>query len=300
MFHTGGLFFLFLFCGQAHINYQGEFMDSSIERILNQLPFAVKKFYIDNIDCNITEIRIRRGFDIKISVNGHYISVGNSNVDKSFIEKLYYFFCDYTVSAFEDQTSQGFITLAGGHRVGLSGKFSTDIYGKTVFSEILSLNIRLAGFHHIDIEKEILEFNKGLLIAGPPHSGKTNIIRNICNVLSNKNIVVCDERNELYSPIPDCDFIINLPKHIAVMQALRTMNPDYIICDEIGSDKETTALLNGLNSGVSFVCTVHANDIKSLKNKPNINVLLDCGVFDKIVFLDRERNNFYIKEIYDL
>ncbi|MBE6865973.1 MAG: hypothetical protein E7492_03325 [Ruminococcaceae bacterium] len=295
-----GIIFLFLFCGQVHIYYQGETMDKTIERILDKLPHAVQTFCVENYERNITEIRIRHGFDVKVAVNGQYIVIENSIADKSFIEDLFYFFCDDTVSAFEDQTSQGYITLPGGHRVGISGKFNTDLYGKTVVSEILSLNIRLAGFHPVHINKKVLDFNKGLLIAGSTHTGKTNFIKNICKLLSNKNIVICDERNELYSPFLDCDFIINQPKHIAVMQALRTMNPDYIICDEIGSDNETTALLNSLNSGVAFVCSVHADNMQSLKNKPNINVLLNYDVFDKIVFLARNENNFYIKEVYDL
>ena len=291
---------MFLFCGQAHINYQGDFMDDTILRILEQLPRTVKKFYIENINRNITEIRIRQGFDIKIAVDGLYVTVKESKTDKEFLSKLYYYFCDNTVSAYEDQTSRGYITLTGGHRVGLAGKFTLDLQGKTVLSEVYSMNIRLAEFHYIEIPDRILDFQKGLLISGKPHTGKTNFIRNICYSLKNYNLVICDERNELYSPDINGDFIINQPKAVAVMQALRTMNPDYIICDEIGNEKDTAALLNGVNSGVAFVCTVHADCLQTLKSKPEINTLLDMQVFDKVVFVNRENNNFYSKEVYDL
>lgn len=295
-----GIIFLFLFCGQAHINYQGEIMDKNIERILNLLPQPVKNFYIENIHRNITEIRVRSGFDIKVTADGKHITIQNTVTDKKFLENLYYSFCNNTVSAYEDQTANGFITLPGGNRIGLAGKFTTDLQGKTVLSEIISMNIRLSGFHMVEVNRNILDFHKGLLIAGKPHTGKTNFVKNICVALCDYIVVVCDERNELYSQFLNCDFIINQPKHIGVMQALRTMNPDYIVCDEIGSDKETTALLNRLNSGTKFICTVHADGINALKNKPNINVLLNYQVFDKIVFLDNYGNDFFIKDVYDL
>ena len=84
-----GIIFLFLFCGQAHINYQGEIMDKNIERILNLLPQPVKNFYIENIHRNITEIRVRSGFDIKVTADGKHITIQNTVTDKKFLENLY-------------------------------------------------------------------------------------------------------------------------------------------------------------------------------------------------------------------
>lgn len=275
-------------------------MENNIENILNILPLQLKKYFCENGDRNLTEIRIREGFDIKVSADGQYVTIKNTKTDKQYINNLYYKFCDNTVSAYEDQTGQGFLTLEGGHRVGLTGKFITDNQGKTIVSDVYSMNIRLCRLHIINVDNQIMNFRKGLLIAGRPHSGKTNYIRNICNLLHNKNVVVCDERSELYSPQLDCDFIINLPKHVAVMQALRTMNPDYIVCDELGTEKETASLLNGLGSGVKFICSVHAENYEDFANKPNIKLLLDSKVFDKIVFLERAENNFFVRDIYDL
>ncbi len=291
---------MFLNSGQVHINYKGEFMDKNIERILKLLPLPVYQFYIANKDRNITEIRIRQGFDIKVTVDGVLYTILDTYCDKSFIENLYFAFCDNTVSAYEDQTGKGFITLDGGHRVGLSGKYITDEYGKTTLTDIISMNIRLAKFHKIKIDSDILAFKKGLLIAGKPHSGKTTFLKNLCYLLQDKNIVVCDERNELYSKEICCDFIINLPKNLAIMQALRTMNPDYIICDEIGDEKEAESVLSGVNSGVKFICSVHSNSIEDLADKPNIFVLFNANVFDKIILLDCDKNNFYIKETADV
>lgn len=292
--------FLFLNYRPGHINYQGEKMDKNIKSILDRLPDKVENFYLNNPDKNITEIRIRVNFDIKICIDGRYISVEDTALTQKEINKLFLSFCDNTLSAYEDQIAQGFITLAGGHRVGIAGKFTNDIYGKTVISSIQSLNIRLANYHSWRIDDEILHFTQGLLISGPPHSGKTTFVRSLCRYLQGQNIAVCDERNEIYSQDINADFIVNLPKAVAIAQATRTLNPDIIICDEIGSEKETKEILSSVNSGVKFVCTVHSSSIDSLHSKPNMALLLAANIFDKIVLLGNEDNNFYIKEIRDV
>lgn len=275
-------------------------MDKSIEKILNRLPVTVKSFYIDNIQKNITEIRIRAGFDIKVCVDGDYKIIDKSVIDEHQLFELFYSLCEKTVSAYENQISNGYITLEGGHRVGIGGLFVKDTYGRQVIQKVTSLNIRLANYRMWKIPFDISTLEKGLLIAGGPHSGKTTFIRTICHDVTDKIIVVCDERNELLSEEINQDYIANIPKEKAIEQAVRTMNPDIIICDEIGNEEETKAILSAVNNGAVFICTVHAFDYNSLLNKPNVAKLLNSDVFDKIVFLENSKDKFSVKEIINV
>lgn len=274
-------------------------MDKSIEKIMEILPRKVSDFFNGNTGKNITEIRIRKGFEIKVSVDGVYHTLKETIIDEKEINKIFYSLCNNTVSAFEEQLSHGFITLEGGHRVGVTGKFIKD-ENNYLLTDVYSMNIRISHFCKLEIEKNILDFKKGLLIAGKPHSGKTTYIKNICYCLQDKNIAVCDERNELYSRQINCDYIINMPKHIAVQQAVRTLNPEYIVCDEIGNNDEIIPITNGVISGVKFICSVHRSSIQELYQKSDISYLLSASVFDRIVLLDSYKNNFYIKEILDV
>ncbi len=274
-------------------------MDKSIETILRKLPEKIYQFYMKNKDSNITEIRLREGFDARITVDGQYHIISGAYIDEKILSELYYEFCDHTVSAFEDQTGKGFITLAGGHRIGLGGRYIVNSKGNTVLTEVNSMNIRLAEFHVIDVDADILNFKKGLLIAGRPHTGKTTLLKNICYILQRENLVICDERNELYAPEICCDYIRNISKQTAVYQAIRTLNPDYIVCDEI-TPEDGSRLLSGVNSGVRFICTIHCSSVEELMKKPEIVSLLSVNAFDKIIVLDKNEINFYVKEIINV
>ena len=279
----------------AHSNYQGDLMDKDLKELLDKLPAVVKEFYISRK--NITEIRIRKNNYITVVSDGKNCILKDTLVNAEMLDSIFLSLCDYTISAYEDQISNGFITLAGGHRVGIAGRFSKDTDGKALITELLSLNIRLACFHSVHINNDILNFHKGLLICGRPHSGKTTFLRNLCHCFNGENYTVCDERNEIYHESLNGDFIINLPKAVAIMQAVRVMNPQLIVCDEIGTRAETEKMLEYTNSGVKFVCSIHCDNFEDLKNKPNIYPLLTAGVFDKFILLDNKDNQFTVKEI---
>ncbi len=270
-------------------------MDKNYKNLYEKLPVEVQDYLLKNKDKNISEIRIRSGFGVMFCVNGVFSKIDNLIFDKTDIENIFYTLCDNTLFAYENQIANGYITLPGGHRIGIGGNFYTDGLG-THLIDITSLNIRIAQEKIFDVSNSILEFKNGLLIAGKPHSGKTTMLRSLCKIITNKNIVVCDERNELKSQFLNCDFISGINKAQAIQQAVRALNPDIIICDEIGSVNEAREILDSMHSGVQFICTVHSDNISDLKFKPNINLLLESGTFDKIILLSRKNNEFYIKE----
>lgn len=273
-------------------------MDKSIKAILDNLPRYLSDYVIDrqNRGKAVTEIRIRSGFPPIVRCDGKDEILQDPAVSRRMLEQIFSGFCCHTLSAYEDQISRGYITLAGGHRVGIGGIYYTDDAGRKFLSSVSSLNIRISNDISYKIPVGIMDFSKGLLVAGRPHSGKTTFLKTVCDMLKGKNVAVCDERQEIYSPDKNCDFVSGIAKRQAILHATRSLGPDIIICDEVGGDEETKQILSAVNSGVKFICSCHRRSVEEVKMKPNISVLLDAKVFDKIIVLDREQNNYFIKE----
>ena len=138
----------------------------------------------------------------------------------------------------------------------------------------------------------------GVLIAGPPCSGKTTLLKDIALKLSSrpyfKKVAMVDERNELagmYRGVPQntlgdfCDVLCGYPKAEGILNAVRALSPDIIICDEIGNKEDVEALLNVLNTGVTVISSVHACNVDELYRREMIKKLLNSGAFEKIVVL---------------
>ncbi len=206
----------------------------------------------------------------------------------------------------ENELKNGYITYSRGVRIGLCCDKSP---GSGGVGKITSLNIRIPYCGKADDRidfSEILSFSSGLLIAGAPSSGKTTLLREIAKKLSSgffceyNKVTVIDERGELSqggSLGPCADIIRGQKKSEAILHAVRLMSPRFIICDEIGSVDETKSILEGLNSGVSFIASMHGEDISALARREQLRLLMRESVFDKVVLLS-EIFPGKIKEIY--
>ncbi len=270
-------------------------MDKNLKFILDRIPVDLSAYFSDK---QVTEIRLRQNSNIRLCTNGRYITVENSFLTAKQTEEIFMSFCGYTLSVYQSQIARGFITMPGGHRIGIGGRFENSDNELKLVS-ISSMVIRIASDAIYSFNSDILDFENGLLIVGPPHSGKTTLLKSICKKTT-ENIVICDERNEFTDYITDCDIISGINKADAIAQAVRSMNPDIILCDEIGSEKEAQHLLSFMNTGVKFICSVHADTVDRLWSKPNIKILLDNNVFDKIAVLASENNNYFIREVTDV
>lgn len=204
--------------------------------------------------------------------------------------------CQYSVHSFKREICEGFVTLKGGHRVGLCG--TTVIHDGTIenIKNVSSLNFRISHQLKGCAEKIYNQaFSHGLsnvLIAGAPMSGKTTLLRDLTRILGNNyKTSVIDERGEIAAVcngIPQNDVGINTdvfdgyPKPEGISTAVRVMSPQVIICDEIGGDKDMTAIKQASYCGVYVVATIHAINITELIKRAGTDV------FGKIVFLSEK------------
>ena len=266
-----------------------------------QLAEYIKNFPMQN---NITEIRLRSGCIVQLVVNGITDSVDNIYIRQEELDEIFYNICQKSINVFENEISNGFVTLPDGARVGISGEY---IYSKTsgkyILKKLNSLNIRIPK-KKIYFENQDKLFSiepQSTLIIGPPHSGKTSLLKLYCSFLARKyRVAICDERKELCTEKINCDVISGIPKALAASMATRTLNPQFIICDEIGTREEAEQILYSVNTGVRFICSVHGDNLNYVQKKQGISMLFDNSVFYRVVVMQQKEHKFYIKDIIDV
>ena len=251
----------------------------------------------------ITEIRIRRNSPVQFTLYGNTVNADIPSVSKQETDDIFYKMCNGSINIYDDEISQGYITAGSKWRVGIGGEYSySREKGRYTLRELHSLNIRISKNNLTFINQDRLFDGKvsSVLIIGPPHSGKTSLLRLYAKQLSEKyRVAICDERREIYTQELECDVLQGIKKSVAISMATRTLNPQYIICDEIGSREEAEEILSEVNTGVKFICTAHGETSDQVLKRPNIKLLADNGVFSRYVSVCQSDKKFYIKEIKD-
>ena len=207
----------------------------------------------------------------------------------------------FSVFAHERELKNGYITYQAGIRIGVCSANSVNGFS---LNSVNALNIRLPFTGMLRGSESLLpllnDLQNGLLIAGPPSSGKTTMLKFCCHILSSGKlgrfykVCVADERQELsqncfYVSGGLCtDIISGYSKKDAIERALRLFSPDVILCDEIGSEGEVGEILAGLNSGVKFIASIHASDLTQICRRPQFRRLFFENVFDNVVFLSSD------------
>ena len=257
----------------------------------------------------LQEIRIRVERPIILKLRDQDILL-EYVVSQSEILQMLERLCENSIYAYKNQICEGFITVKGGHRVGIAGSCVIE-NGKIInVKYISSLNFRIAREiincstnilrEVIDKENETI-FNT--IIVAPPGKGKTTILRDLIRILSNgikeidfrgMNCGVVDERGEIaacYKGIPQndvgvrTDVIENVSKDKGIHMLIRSMAPQIIACDEIGSIEDVLAIKYALSSGVKGIFTMHGKNMDDIKNNREVYSLIENKSVEKVIFL---------------
>lgn len=240
-------------------------------------------------------------------------STGESLVmcDRRGVEDTFLRLCGYAVHAHESELNYGFIRAENGCRCGVAGDIVTHYDGKRTFRRITSLCLRIAR-EHKGCAGELINriFGDGnahsLLLVGEPASGKTSLLRDLAQHLSDPEkgdalrVAVVDERGELgdLDTLHHCDVLTGCTKAVGMLQAIRCLSPDLIILDELGGEDEISAIRQSLQCGVSVVASIHAADIEALKHRPMVKELLQERVFEHIALLSGRAQPCKVKQLY--
>lgn len=271
-----------------------------------------------SIDINfLQEIRMRTGKPLMVTYKGKSyfanadgdLSSNKDNaviVDNRMLTETIQIFSSYSFYAFEEEVRQGFLTIPGGHRVGICGKAVIENRIVKTIKDISSINIRIAhqvpGCADALIDKLFIKDRFcNTLIVSAPGGGKTTLLRDLIRQVSNGNdthaglsVGVVDERSEIaacYRAVPQNDIGIRTdvldccPKQEGVMMLLRSMSPDVIAVDEIGQEKDYEALMQAMFCGIKIMATVHGASYEDLLNKPVLSKLIEQKVFERIIIL---------------
>lgn len=268
----------------------------------------------------LQEIRIRIGKPIILGINNNEILkdyIPKEEELKSIVQR----FSSYSLYAFDEEIRQGYITIKGGHRIGICGSCVVEKDRIKTIKNISSINIRIC--RQIkgcadNIMPSLIEQEEimNTIIISPPKCGKTTLIRDVTRNVSNgiegiiagKKVSVIDERSEIagcYLGVPQMDVGIrtdvldSCPKSYGISMAIRSMAPEVIVSDEIGTYKDMENIILALNSGVKVITTIHGYDETDLYRRPVFKEIIDNKVFTRAIILSNTRGVGTVEYIYD-
>lgn len=291
------------------------------DEILRVLPInianEVKSFLLKD---SIQEIRIKVNKPVIINLSSKEVIL-NSIVTLDDIKQILVRVSNYSLYAYEEEIKQGYITIKGGHRIGIAGECVLSQGEVRTIRNISSLNIRICrevkGCSN-EVMKFITENNRvfNTLIVSPPKCGKTTILRDIARNISNgmpinslmgKKVSIIDERSEIascFNGVPQLDVGIrsdildNCLKKDGMIMAIRSLSPDILICDEIGTEGDMEALNMAFNSGVNIIVSIHGYSIEDIYRRRIFKDLLENSILDRIIVLSNKNGPGTIENAY--
>jgi len=288
----------------------------NISNMLQELPKTILMY--------LEEVRLRPTKPLMLTIKNKDFFVTSEgdlthDIDKSYkvsredVLKTFHFMSQCSIYAIEEELKNGYITISGGHRVGIVGKVVIEKGEIKTLKYISGLNIRIAR-EIIGIADDIVPYiiDKAgnvlnTLIVSPPKAGKTTLLRDLIRQLSSGlngeitkgfKVGLVDERSEIaccFEGIPQNDVGIRTdvldacPKAQGIIMMLRSMSPDVIATDEIGSKEDVEAIEEAINAGVSIMATVHGKDLEDIQKRPSIRELISSNFFEIYIILGFSR-----------
>lgn len=312
-----------------------EIFDKQIYNIISPNIAALLRNIPLHITKKITEIRMRiaqpllivlENNDIMLQCNGEIAAENQAAYycTREDLERTMQLICRNSLYAFAKELQQGFITIPGGHRVGLAGQVVGNDGKANLIKTISSINIRVAKEiigcansvlpYIIDRKKRI----SNTLIISPPRCGKTTVLRDLVRQISNgtertdihkggMQVGVVDERSEIaacQNGVPTLDIGIrtdvldSCSKSYGMLMLIRSMSPQVIATDEIGSPDDVYALLEALNAGISIIATAHGGSTQELLQRPYIKDVVKHNFFERYILLGNNPTIGTVTEVF--
>jgi stage III sporulation protein AA len=286
------------------------FLPKKIASLINQIPPNQKE--------ELEEIRIRINRPIEITMKGaprflSYIIQPDDAVQ--LMNKI----SQFSIYALEEELKRGYITISGGHRVGLAGKVILENGVVKAIRDISSFNIRIAR-EKVGIAEPIISYiHQGswmnTMIIGPPQTGKTTLLRDIARMISTGagaipacKVGIVDERSEIagcVNGVPQLTFGYRLdvldacPKAEGMMMLIRSMSPDVLVVDEIGRREDADAIQEAVHAGIKLIMTTHGTSMEEIAKRPSLREILSQKIFRRFVILSRQSGPGTITKILD-
>jgi stage III sporulation protein AA len=281
------------------------------EQLRGMTPMMIEK---------MEELRIRIGRPLEVILGGNPFFFPYE-VTPSDAEQLLNHIGQFSVYTLEEELKRGYITIAGGHRVGLAGKVILENGAVKAIRDISSFNIRIAR-EKIGAAEPLTpylyngEWQHTLLI-GAPQTGKTTMLRDIARMVSSgveqrgigpKKVGIVDERSEIAGCVhgvpqlefgPRVDVLDGCPKAEGLMMMIRSMSPDVLIVDEIGRAEDTQAVLEAVNAGIKLMITTHGHTLTEIKKRPFIAEILRQNIFERFIELQRSKSGDWSYKVLD-
>ena len=291
------------------------------EEMIKLLPSGLREVLQKmNLDvAGLQEIRLRAEQPAVILSHGkEYVS--QTVIHRRQLEETLAYLGNYSLYAYEEEIRRGYLSLPGGHRVGIAGRVVVEDGNIRTITAISSLNLRFA--HQIlGCADEVSPFLwqdgalQSTLIVSPPGKGKTTMLRDCIRQISNGTLIhpgmtvgLVDERSE----IAGCsggitgndvgirtDVLDACPKAKGLMMLIRSMAPEVVAADEIGTAEDVRAIETAACCGCRILATVHGHSPDDIRKNPVLNELLEKKIFDRYVILKKDDRAGQIQAVYD-
>ena len=261
----------------------------------------------DRLD-ELEELRLRRGFPMTALLPEGEAETDGPPVGEDDLRQAVESATQASAHTALDRVRQGFVTLRGGHRVGLCGSVVKREGQIVTLRDISSLSIRVAR----PVEGQARELLPQLtengvflstLILAPPGAGKTTLLRDLVRSLSDGDagpplrVGVADERGEiaaLWQGEPQLyagrhtDVIDGCSKAEGLSILIRGMNPQAVAVDEITDPADAQAITEAAGCGVALIATAHGAGREDLSRRPVYRALLENGIFRRLAVIGRQ------------
>lgn len=276
---------------------------------LSFLPAAIYE-PLQHIDINrLYELRLRENAPVTLNYGFKRLYLGGERptlseseaivCDGDMIEETIFRAAEFSIYAANESLKHGFVTTAGGVRIGVSGECVSENGSVITIKNFTSLCIRIP--HDIEgAASEVLRrvFSDGVkntLIVSAAGYGKTTILKDLSRIFSKThNVLVIDERGELGENLHNADVVKYSDKSYAFTYGIRSLAPQIVVTDELSGAADWNCVRRAVNSGVKIIATAHGDSLASVKNKPEFTE----GLFERYVILHSSGQAGRIQNIY--